>query len=226
MPSNPRASLTLRIAQATGAVLAGLVLSSCGQPVHHSAGTAPIAPPAPLSNVADSAAPVDPPAPASTSAAFTPVSSSPKPSSTSAQTPRPERCHTSMLAGTVRHADQGAGQRYADLVLENRTGPTCTLYGYGGLELLDANGRPLPTNLSRTPNPGPQVLRLAKGQSARATLHWTAVPGEGEPTTGPCETAPAAARVTPPDEKDPLLVEWSLGSVCQHGSIDGSAYQR
>ncbi|KAA5837358.1 DUF4232 domain-containing protein [Saccharopolyspora hirsuta] len=157
------------------------------------------------------------------------------PESTAAQAP-PEtpkqqaskvtRCHTSMLTGSLQNPEAGAGQRYAELTLTNSSGETCTLYGYGGLQLVDASGRALPTDAKRTPNPGPSLIRLAPGESASATLHWTAVPHEGEPTDGPCAPTAARLEVIPPDETDPLSVTWNSGPVCGFGSIDGTAYHR
>lgn len=137
-----------------------------------------------------------------------------------------DRCHTSMLTGVVQQADAGAGQRYGELVLRNTSGQTCTLYGYGGMQLLGADGKALPTTMKRSPNPGPSLIRLAPGQSAQADLHWTVVPHSGEPTDGQCQPTPARAYVTPPDETDPLTVTWNMGPVCGFGAIDGSAYHR
>ncbi|WP_243790084.1 DUF4232 domain-containing protein [Saccharopolyspora gloriosae] len=135
-----------------------------------------------------------------------------------------ERCHTSMLSGSAQHGEAGAGQRYAELTLTNTSGETCTLYGYGGMQLMGADGAELPTKMERTPSPAPQVVQLAPGESASSTLHWTAVPHEGESEQGPCQPKPAGALVTPPDEHDPLSVSWDLGSVCGFGSIENSAY--
>lgn len=39
----------------------------------------------------------------------------------------------------------GAGNRYADLVVTNTSGRTCTLHGYGGLQLIGADGKPAST---------------------------------------------------------------------------------
>ena len=68
------------------------------------------------------------------------------------------------------------------------------------------------------------MVRLAPGESASSTLHWTAVPHEGESEQGPCQPEPARALVTPPDEEDPLTINWGMGSVCGFGSIGNSAY--
>jgi uncharacterized protein DUF4232 len=134
------------------------------------------------------------------------------------------RCTANVLAGHLRAGDPGAGQRYATLVVRN-TGPgTCTLYGYGGLELVDAANEPLPTEMRRMSDPEPQLVALAPGASAGKRLHWRAVPGASEPTTGPCEPTADHLDVIPPDGTQRFPVPWSFGPVCQQGSIDGSAY--
>ena len=67
-------------------------------------------------------------------------------------------------------------------------------------------------------------VRLAPGDAAKTSLHWSVVPHGDEPVEGPCQPTPATARVTPPDETDSLPVTWNLGFVCGAGSIEGSAY--
>jgi hypothetical protein len=134
------------------------------------------------------------------------------------------RCSAATLAGAVKAEDSGAGQRYATLVVTNRGQAACTLYGYGGLQLVDAQGKPTPTNLVRTPNPGPALVTLQPGQAAHKKLHWTVVPTGDEPVTGPCQPPSAGATVIPPDETQPFTVVYEFGSVCDKGRIEGSAY--
>jgi len=119
-----------------------------------------------------------------------------------------------------RGLSPGAGQRYAALVLTNRSGHPCQTFGYVGMQLLDSAGRPAPTRVTRARPPAPTVLTLAPDGSAFTVLHWTVVPGAGEPATGDCEPDPAAAQVTPPDETTQQVVAWTLGPVCQLGAVD------
>ncbi|WP_039787295.1 DUF4232 domain-containing protein [Actinoalloteichus spitiensis] len=135
-----------------------------------------------------------------------------------------ERCHTSELRAEVRPLNAAAGNRYADLVLTNTSGRTCSIYGYGGMELVDENGRAIATDLRRTNDPGPQLVQLAPNASAAKKLHWTVVPGEGDPEEEPCGPEPVSINVIPPDETDPLSASWTLGPVCDGGRIEGSAY--
>lgn len=137
---------------------------------------------------------------------------------------RVARCSPSALSGRLVGGSPGAGQRYASLVVTNVSRSKCTMYGYGGLQLLDSDGRALPTRLERTPNPGPRLVTLSPGKSASKELHWGAVPGPGDSDNGPCQATPARAIVIPPDDTSPFSVTWTFGPVCNTGRIEGSAY--
>jgi hypothetical protein len=129
------------------------------------------------------------------------------------------RCHTSQVSVSFRPGEPGAGQRYATLVLTNHS-KTCSVYGYVGMQLLNAQRLPLPTNVVRNRTQPPRRVVLSPGQSAFSTLHWTAVNGPGEPSNGQCEPTPSYIKVTPPNEMDFLLTRWDGGYVCLHGRID------
>ena len=120
--------------------------------------------------------------------------------------------------------DPGAGQRHATLVLKDTGGQTCTIDGYGGLGLVDAAGRALPTRQVRVASPAPKLVTLKPGATVRAQLQWGAVPGTGDSATGDCQPTPAALQVIPPDETDALRVAWQGGPVCEGGTIQQSAY--
>lgn len=213
-----------------GAVLAAALLGGCGSAADQ-AQQLPQQAAAPEFFTQRAPIPATPPAPEASPAPAPAAESAAEESGTTAEpaAPRSEaptstRCHTSMLAGNLQRAEPGAGQRYAELALTNRSDLTCTLYGYGGIQLIGEDGTPLPTKTDRSPNPGPQLVRLAPGESATATLHWTAMPHEGEPTDGPCQPRPASAQIIPPDETDALTIPWNEGPVCGFGAIDNSAY--
>ncbi|MGW1679842.1 DUF4232 domain-containing protein [Saccharopolyspora sp. NPDC002376] len=227
-------NIGLRTLQASGALLAAGLMAACSQtPQTGKVIAAPIAPPQPPAAALDLQQPAaeTPDAPQaenprpSPATSDTPTAQAP-PKKQEPQVSKVTRCHTSMLNGSLQNADAGAGQRYAELTLTNNSGETCTLYGYGGMQLVDSSGRALPTNAERTPNPGPSMISLAPGASASATLHWTVVPSEGEPTDGQCEPTPSRLQVIPPDETDPLPVAWNSGPVCGGGTINGSAYHQ
>jgi hypothetical protein len=177
-----------------------------------------------------------PPAP-QTVTATQPTSTTPSTSSSSASSTTPERpasvqgdatnrCSASTLKGEIQSGDAAAGNRYAKLAVTNTSTGPCTLYGYGGLQLIDASGRAAPTNLVRKADPGPTLVTLQPGQQAFKNLHWGVVPDGSEPTTGPCEPESTGATVIPPDETQSTTVTFRFGSVCEKGKIEGSAYYK
>ena len=136
-----------------------------------------------------------------------------------------DRCHTSELTGSLVPGSPGAGQRYATLVLRDTGGQACSLRGFGGIGLADANGHALPTRQVRT-GAAPASIVLHPGESASSQLHWSAVAGAGDAQTSQCQPPAATLRVIPPDETDALSVVWNQGPVCSGGTIDQQAYTR
>ncbi|WP_454319932.1 DUF4232 domain-containing protein [Streptomyces phaeoluteigriseus] len=154
---------------------------------------------------------------------------SPAPSGTSAQAstapavattpPSPaqpaagDRCHTSELRASVGRDDPGAGQRNFPVVLTNESGRTCTVRGYPGAAFLDASDRQLGPDPRREPGSDPVTVTLAPGRSAWAGLTFS------RPEVSGAESAtPATLLVTPPDERDPLRVPWTAGTVPVSGN--------
>jgi Protein of unknown function (DUF4232) len=196
---------------------AGLALAGCtGQPQSgqpNPGGTTP--PPSPT---ATSGQP-----PSGPTSAPTPEAPSGQPSAPG-QPPASGRCTAAVLTGIVRIGDAAAGNRYAKLVVTNTGSVPCTLYGYGGFQLVAADGTALPTSTKRDEAPGPALVRLAPGGNAIKNLHWGVVPTGNEPVDRPCQPEPRTARVIPPDETQPFTVEWTFGPVCAAGTFHDSAY--
>jgi hypothetical protein len=142
------------------------------------------------------------------------------PAASASSTPE---CRTVDLGFTLKAGSPGAGQRFATVVLTNAGGHTCSVTGYGGLGLLGKPGQGVPTDLRRQPSPAPRTVVLAPGRSARSLLHWSVIPGPGEPSAV-CEPIAATAAITPPDETTAALRAWTLGQVCEHGLISQNAY--
>lgn len=117
------------------------------------------------------------------------------------------RCHTSELRAAVGRVDPGAGQRNFPIVLTNTSDRTCTLYGYPGAAFVDASGRQLGPDPERAPS-SPRAVTLAAGKSAWAGLSFPSPQISGARTA-----TPAALLVTPPDEREPIKVEWKAGEV-------------
>ncbi|AEY85843.1 lipoprotein [Streptomyces hygroscopicus subsp. jinggangensis 5008] len=130
---------------------------------------------------------------------------------------RPGWADTSALSVRVHALDSGAGQRYATVILTNKTHKTVRTQGYVGLQLLDAHGKDVPTHVVRDRGRA-EPITLKPGQSAYTRLHWGVVAGTGEPTKA--EKDPTRLEVTPPDSRSHLNTAWKLGEVLQKGRID------
>ncbi|WP_447005486.1 DUF4232 domain-containing protein [Saccharothrix isguenensis] len=196
-----------------------VALTACGSPrpaVDQS--TLAVAPPTSTSaSASDSAS-------RTTSGTTPPAAGQPVPPSQPPDAVGSTRCTAAVLAGSVQTTDAGAGNRYGELVMTNNGSTPCTLNGYSGLQLLDAAGNPLPTDLQRVADPGPSPVTLAPGAAASANLHWTVVPTGGEPVDKPCRPEAASAAAIPPDETQPVNFAWGLGPVCGGGKIEISAF--
>src|SRR5262249_34425037 len=84
----------------------------------------------------------------------------PPPPETPDVTRRGPRCHPAGLAGSLRQLDSSAGHRYAVLILTNTSRRTCTVYGYGGIQLATASRQPVPTSQHRDRMHPPSLLPL------------------------------------------------------------------
>src|SRR5579884_3985171 len=60
-----------------------------------------------------------------------------------------DRCHTSQLDVSFAGAEGAAGHIFDSFALLNHSNVACTLYGYVGAQMLDAQGRELPTRVVR-----------------------------------------------------------------------------
>ena len=136
----------------------------------------------------------------------------------------PGRCLTSDLTADLGWVEGAAGSRFSAVVLTNRSRHTCTIYGYGGLQLLDANHHPVATRQVRNHGVRPSLVVLRPGMSAHAEVQWSAVSNPGDSQNGACQPEPAFLLVTPPDETRSLSVRWKAESVCARGAISQGPY--
>jgi len=119
----------------------------------------------------------------------------------------------------------------AELMVTNTRKASCTLQGYPGLGLytLDKATQTSPTQLIptqavRTLQPGPKLVTLGPGQSAKANLRWVSgLLNPGRDVIDPCQPAPEQLRVIPPDDTKQVSIEWDYASVCD-GRIEESAF--
>jgi hypothetical protein len=144
------------------------------------------------------------------------------------------RCHTRDLSASftaVPHS-VGAGNILYNIKLTNTSGHTCTIYGFPGMLLLDANHRPLPTNLQWGTTSVKRLVTLRPGGTAAATDRFSPdVPGTGDhapATPGPgwtCQPKSVYVEITPPDETAHLVAAVSPATpVCEGGGMGASAF--
>lgn len=164
--------------------------------------------------------------PTPTTSTTSPTSSfAPPPTGGDAAPPGSETsCTADLLTGSVETMEAPAGHRSVILVVTNKSDRTCTLKGFGGLQLLTATKEEIPTNAERNLDPVPTLIRVSPGGEVGKLLHWTVVATGDEPTTGPCQPVASGINVLPPDETKPFEVDYEFGSVCDHGKIETSAY--
>ena len=146
------------------------------------------------------------------------------PDSTTGGTDRPTppppgtpRCHTADLALEVGQDDSATLHTGLNLALVNRSTHRCRIYGYGGVQLLDAAGAAQHTLQERS-GPRPELVTLRPGDRAYSALYWIS-----SPDAQPCSTA-AFLQVIPPDETKPIRARFAYG-VCGNGVLNQRPYQ-
>ncbi|TDD84880.1 DUF4232 domain-containing protein [Actinomadura darangshiensis] len=127
---------------------------------------------------------------------------------------RPQ-CTAGMLDASLTDLGAAAGNRYATLVLTNKSGKHCTTGGWSGLQLAGAGGT-VPTKVVREGTP--HTITIRNGGHAYERLHWAAVPA-GDETGDNCEPVASVLRVIPPNRTEQTDATWKYGPACQHGQI-------
>ncbi|MCT9932286.1 DUF4232 domain-containing protein [Planotetraspora sp. A-T 1434] len=122
------------------------------------------------------------------------------------------RCQTSDLRASVGPNHPGAGQENFAIVLTNKSGRTCTVYGFPGAAFVNATGQAVTVNPERLTGVEKRRVPVAPGHSAWAALTYT-----NPQVTGVTTVTPAALLITPPDETAPLRVRWTGGPVSNTG---------
>jgi hypothetical protein len=130
----------------------------------------------------------------------------------------PGRCHTGGLTVALGGENGAAGSVYLTFVLTNTGTSPCSLYGYVGMQLLNASGQALPTKVVRDgvgpATAGPSRFLLLPGTAANFRASYEHATQGGLPSV-----CPMAARleITPPDEFDhqtiPLDMNPCLGQI-------------
>jgi hypothetical protein len=132
-------------------------------------------------------------------------------------------CPSSQLTVTPQTGQGAAGTIEMSMTMVNHGSSSCLLDGYPGLQLLDANGHPLPTNVVRgggptfaapAANQPPAQVVLAPGATAAFSLSYEDVPVGTETT---CPTS-SSAEVTPPNDYTYVVVPLQI-APCGGGTI-------
>jgi hypothetical protein len=126
------------------------------------------------------------------------------------------------LKVTVGPSNGAAGTIYNAMMLTNMSGNTCTLNGYPGMQLLNAQGQNLPTNVVRggvnfqdaAANQPPSTVTLASQQAAQYDWTYSDVP------VGNQQTCPmsSSALVTPPNSFTSTTISLQIPS-CGDGTL-------
>ncbi|MGW4882121.1 DUF4232 domain-containing protein [Streptomyces sp. NPDC004262] len=125
-------------------------------------------------------------------------------------------CQASGLGYSWADTGSGSGQKHAVVALTNKSGRTCTLYGFPGVDLVDG-GRQWP--LRRT-DATPQRVTLASGAAARFTL--TYLPSDAGDSTA---FTPTTVVITAPDQRTSYDLPWHGGPVVlQDGATHPGTY--
>jgi hypothetical protein len=162
------------------------------------------------------------PTPALSSTPAPPATAAPSPTQTAAA-PSPTRCHTAGLQVAFTGSEGAAGTIVDSFRLRNIGTSPCTIYGFVGMQMLDASGRAVATRVVRngglfSTQAGPARFLLQPGTAASFQVAWSDVPHGVE---GPCAEA-ASLVVTPPDEFDHRVISvsgWNL-APCAGGELD------
>jgi len=149
-----------------------------------------------------------------TTTAPTTTTTSP-PSTTTATTCQPSQLHI-----VVYGSEGAAGTIELTFSLTNTSTTTCTMSGYPGMQLLNASGADLPTNVIRGggltfESVAPTNVSLAPAQTAYYNLGYSDVPVNGETS---CPTA-SQVEITPPNDTSYAVVPVSGLDACGGGTL-------
>jgi hypothetical protein len=159
--------------------------------------------------------------PATTGRSSTTTTSGSVPTSPSTSTTSggPARCATASLTGSLSGRSGAAGTIETTIALKSTSAATCVLFGYPGLQMLNAGMANLPTFVVRKGNytftsMAPTTVTLTNGQTAYFNIGYSDVPVGTETT---CPTS-AFLEVTPPDALDHLVIAAML-APCGGGTL-------
>ena len=129
------------------------------------------------------------------------------------------RCRSTVLSASIAGRSGGAGTLELVVDLTSKATVPCTLEGYPGLQMRDASGSALPTNVLRKgtypfTSMNPTLVTLAPGGSARFNVGYSDVPVANE------SSCPASATmdVTAPNAYHSVSLSATI-APCNHGTV-------
>lgn len=127
-----------------------------------------------------------------------------------------QRCQSAQLAATVTDLGVAAGNTGIEVVLRNTSTKPCSLEGYPGLQLLDAQGAGLPTTVDHAPDQLfgmvlPHLVGLAPGQAASFDVGYGDNP-TGNPPPPYQQACPTATQLSifPPGDTTALSARTAI----------------
>jgi hypothetical protein len=124
-------------------------------------------------------------------------------------------CNADELTLTLTNGDGGgAGTLNQMLVLTNSGTRTCTLEGFPGVSLVNANGNQIGSPADRAKNYVEKSLTLKAKEAAKATVSYSV---EGNFPAGTCKAGATKLRVYPPNDTgylsiaSPTITSWCPG---------------
>lgn len=131
-------------------------------------------------------------------------------------------CQPGQLSAATGQGTGAAGTQTLVMTLTNTSSAACGLNGYPGMQLLDAQGAPIPTTVVRggfhflqaAANQPPSPVTLASHATGAFSLAYEDVPVGNETS---CPTS-AQAEVTPPNDYTHLVVALAIGP-CNNGTV-------
>lgn len=125
-------------------------------------------------------------------------------------------CQASQLGYSWADAGSGSGQQHAVVALTNKSGHTCTMYGFPGVDLVNSGRQ---WSLRRT-DATPQRVTLASGAAAHFTLTYL-VAEQGDSTA----FTPTTVVITAPNQRTSYDLPWHGGAlVLQDGATHPGTY--
>jgi hypothetical protein len=141
--------------------------------------------------------------------AAAPATTTPRTQPPTAPPNQPVACRSDQLQLRTGRTEGAAGHRYVTYGLRNRSAVACTMFGFPGVQLLDAHGAVLPTVLRHGElGTGPAVrVLLRPGGWGYFVVEEGVIPYNTD--VQPCPAA-ATIAVTPPQQRHALTVPTAL----------------